>query len=66
MVLTVDGKEFSQELRVISDPNLPIQSDLTGVTQEYDVWLGDDVEFDNEEEEESDAPNRNSGGGGEG
>lgn len=66
VVLTVDGKEFSQELRVISDPNLPIQSDLTGVTQEYDVWLGDDVEFDNEEEEESDAPNRNSGGGGEG
>jgi hypothetical protein len=66
VVLTVDGKEFSQELRVVSDPNLPVQSDLTGVTQEYDVWLGDDVELDNEEEEESDAPNRNSSGGGEG
>jgi hypothetical protein len=48
----VDGKEYSQELRVISDPNLPILSELTGVTEEYEVWLGDDEEEESDEEEE--------------
>jgi hypothetical protein len=48
----VDGKEFTQELRLISDPNLPIQSELTGTNESYDVWTGDDVEDAEEEEEE--------------
>jgi hypothetical protein len=52
VVLTVDGKEFTQELRLISDPNLPIQSELTGTSESYDVWTGDDVEDAEEEEEE--------------
>ena len=57
MVLTVDGKEYSQELKVISDPNLPIQSELTGLTEEYEVWLGD-VEQDQEGEEEEEDEQR--------
>lgn len=52
VVLTVDGKEFTQELKVISDPNLPIQSELTGLSEEYDVWTGDASENESEEEEE--------------
>ena len=38
-------------MKVISDPNLPIQSELTGLTEEYEVWLGD-VEEGQEGEEE--------------
>ena len=57
VVLTVDGKEYSQELKVISDPNLPIQSELTGLTEEYEVWLGD-VEEDQEGEEEEEEEQR--------
>lgn len=52
VVLTVDGKEFTQELKVISDPNLPIQSELTGLSEEYEVWTGDASEEESEEEEE--------------
>jgi hypothetical protein len=54
VVLTVDGKEYTQELKVISDPNLPIQSELTGLSEEYDVWTGDaSIEESEEEEEEA-------------
>lgn len=52
VTLTVDGKEYSQELRVISDPNLTIQSELTGGEDAYDVWTGEsevEEEEDNEE-----------------
>ena len=65
VLLTVDGKEYSQELRVISDPNLPILSELTGVTEEYEVWLGNDEEeeSDEEEEEEEEEAERNRRGG---
>jgi S1-C subfamily serine protease/photosystem II stability/assembly factor-like uncharacterized protein len=52
VVLTVDGKEYTQELKVISDPNLPIQSELTGLSEEYDVWTGDASNEESEEEEE--------------
>lgn len=52
VVLTVDGKEFTQELKVISDPNLPIQSELTGLSEEYEVWTGNVSEDESEEEEE--------------
>ena len=52
MVLTVDGKEYSQELRLISDPNLPIQSELTPTSETYEVWLGDDADIDEEDADE--------------
>jgi S1-C subfamily serine protease/photosystem II stability/assembly factor-like uncharacterized protein len=46
VVLTVDGKEFSQELRLLTDPNLPALNDLLGTEQEYELWQGDDEPFD--------------------
>ncbi|MDX1925691.1 MAG: PDZ domain-containing protein [Pirellulaceae bacterium] len=46
VVLTVDGKEFSQELRLLTDPNLPALNDLLGAEQEYELWQGDDEPFD--------------------
>jgi S1-C subfamily serine protease/photosystem II stability/assembly factor-like uncharacterized protein len=51
VTLTVDGKEYAQELRVVSDPNLTIQSDLSGTEDAYDVWTGEsdsDVSEENE------------------
>jgi hypothetical protein len=53
--LTVDGKEYTQELKVISDPNLPIQSELTGLSEEYDVWTGDASIEESEEEDDEEA-----------
>jgi hypothetical protein len=47
----VDGKEFSQELRVLSDPNLPVSNDMTGGVEEYELWLGDEEPSEREEEE---------------
>jgi len=52
VVLTVDGKEYAHELRLVSDPNLPIVTDLAGAEEAYDVWTGDDEPADSEEEEE--------------
>ncbi len=46
VVLLADGKEFSQELRLVTDPNLPALSDLLGTEAEYEVWQGDDEPFD--------------------
>jgi hypothetical protein len=46
----VDGKELSEELRLLSDPNVPVLNDLTGAEWEYELWMGD-VEEDSEEEE---------------
>ena len=46
VVLTVDGKEFSQELRLITDPNLPALNDLLGTQEEYELWRGDDEPAD--------------------
>jgi hypothetical protein len=51
-VLTVDGKEYAHELRLVSDPNLPIVTDLAGAEEAYDVWTGDDEAEESEEEEE--------------
>lgn len=52
-MLTVDGKEFSQEIRLVSDPNLPVLNDLTSPEEEA-MDEGDDEE----EEEEQDSPIR--------
>ncbi|MFM7075307.1 MAG: PDZ domain-containing protein [Planctomycetaceae bacterium] len=52
VVLTVDGKEYAQELRVISDPNLPAAADLAPGEESYDVWTGDEEPAGSEEEEE--------------
>jgi hypothetical protein len=46
VVLTVDGKEYSQELRLITDPNLPALNDLLGTQAEYELWQGDDEPVD--------------------
>ena len=46
VVLVVDGKEFSQELRLITDPNLPALNDLLSAEEEYELWQGDDEPFD--------------------
>ncbi len=46
VVLVVDGKEFSQELRLITDPNLPVLNELLGAEEDYEVWQGDDEPFD--------------------
>ena len=46
VVLVVDGKEFSQEVRLVSDPNLPALNDLLGAEAEYELWQGDDEPFD--------------------
>ena len=46
IVLIVDGKEFAQELRLITDPNLPAINDLLSAEEEYEVWQGDDEPFD--------------------
>lgn len=48
VVLVVDGKEYAQELRLIADPNLPPDTDLTA-QEEVEVF---DEEGDGEEEEE--------------
>ena len=48
VVLTVDGKEFSQELRLITDPNLSALNDLLGTAEEYELWQGDDQPVDRE------------------
>jgi S1-C subfamily serine protease/photosystem II stability/assembly factor-like uncharacterized protein len=50
VILMVDGKELSEELRLLSDPNVPVLNDLTGAEWEYELWMGD-VEEDSEEEE---------------
>jgi hypothetical protein len=56
VVLSVDGKEFFQDIRVISDPNVPPQNELTASLEEaYEVWMGDDVREDGDEEEEEQA-----------
>ncbi|MFN7734016.1 MAG: PDZ domain-containing protein, partial [Pirellula sp.] len=56
VVLSVDGKEFFQDLRVISDPNAPPQNELaTSQEEAYEVWMGDDVREDGDEEEEEQA-----------
>jgi len=52
VILTVDGKEYSQELRILSDPNLSIQTELSGTGDAYDVWTGDSDSVESEEEEE--------------
>jgi hypothetical protein len=52
VVLTVDGKEYAHELRLVSDPNLPIVTDLAGAEEADDVWTGDDEPADSEEKEE--------------
>jgi S1-C subfamily serine protease/photosystem II stability/assembly factor-like uncharacterized protein len=58
ITLSVDGKEFSQELRVVSDPNLSIQTELTAGEANYDVWTGesdsDEPESEETEEEKGD------------
>ena len=46
VVLNVDGKEFSQELRLITDPNLTALNDLLDAQDEYELWQGDDEPFD--------------------
>lgn len=46
VVLVVDGKEFTQELRLITDPNLPALNDLLGTEEVYELWQGDDEPFD--------------------
>jgi hypothetical protein len=48
-------------LKVISDPNLPIQSELTGLTEEYEVWLGDVEEGQEGEEEEKEEEEQRGG-----
>ncbi|XZE44216.1 PDZ domain-containing protein [Pirellulaceae bacterium SH467] len=53
VTLTVDGKELSHELRLVSDPNVAALNDLLGTEAEYDVWLGDEVSTEEEEEEEN-------------
>lgn len=53
VTLTVDGKELSHELRLVSDPNVAALNDLLGTEAEYDVWLGDEVATEEEEEEEN-------------
>jgi hypothetical protein len=53
VTLTVDGKEFAQELKLINDPNITSTSELSSQAEvEYEVWMGD-VEEDEEENEES-------------
>ena len=52
VVLTVDGKEYAEELRLVSDPNLPAASDLAAGEESYDVWTGDEEPGESEEEEE--------------
>jgi S1-C subfamily serine protease/photosystem II stability/assembly factor-like uncharacterized protein len=52
VLLSVDGVEFSQELRVVSDPNLSIQADLSAGEDTYDVWTGEWISDDSEENEE--------------
>jgi S1-C subfamily serine protease/photosystem II stability/assembly factor-like uncharacterized protein len=47
VVLTVDGKEYTEEIRLVSDPNLPILSDLTASDEIIEEDEGD------QEEEES-------------
>ena len=59
-MLVVDGKEYTQELRVISDPNLPVQNDLEGTSEEYEVWTGDDL--DGEWAEDADEEMQEAGG----
>ena len=52
VTLTVDGKEFAQELKLINDPNITSVSELSSQTEvEYEVWMGD-VQEDEEENEE--------------
>jgi hypothetical protein len=55
IILTVDGKEYSQELRILSDPNLTIQTELSGTEEAYDAWTGDSDSVESEEEEEKEA-----------
>jgi S1-C subfamily serine protease/photosystem II stability/assembly factor-like uncharacterized protein len=51
VTLIVDGKETSSELRLASDPNSPATGELTGNDSEYELWMGD-IQDENEEEEE--------------
>jgi len=54
VTLTVDGKEFAQELKLINDPNITSTSELSAQAEvEYEVWMGDVEEEDEEENEET-------------
>ncbi|MCU0717257.1 MAG: PDZ domain-containing protein, partial [Pirellula sp.] len=53
VTLSVDGKDLSQELRLVSDPNVTALGDLLGAEADYDVWFGDVEEEEEEEEEEN-------------
>lgn len=52
VTLSVDGKDLSQELRLVSDPNVTALGDLLGAEADYDVWFGDVEEEEEEEENE--------------
>ena len=58
VTLTVDGNDFSQELRVVSDPNLSIQTELGGSDANYDVWTGDSDRDDEQESQETEEEER--------
>jgi hypothetical protein len=54
VTLTVDGKEFAQELKLINDPNITSLSELSSTADvEYEVWMGDVEESEESVEEES-------------
>ncbi len=48
VVLTVDGSEYAQELRLVNDPNIPAVTELEGEEQSYEVWMGNDEPQDQE------------------
>ena len=50
LILNVDGKEYSEEIRLISDPNLPVLNDL--IIPEEEVQDESEGEKEEEEEEE--------------
>ncbi len=52
LVLTVDGKEYIEEIRLVSDPNLPILSDLTSPEEEMEDEEETGEESEREEEDE--------------
>jgi hypothetical protein len=54
VTLNVDGKEFAHELKLVNDPNVTSISELSAEADvEYEVWMGDVEEKEEEEYEES-------------
>lgn len=50
--MTVDGKEYSQEIRLVSDPNLAVLGDLVAAQQEDEEMMETEEESEENEEEE--------------